>query len=57
MSHTTDEDNSSLVNDLGDSDPVTCISSLPIIDEEDKIVEEYPKHDMPGEFLVCVSHN
>ncbi len=57
MSHTTDEDNSSFTDDLSDSDPLTYIPSLMIVDEDDGMVEEYPKHDMPGEFLVSLSNN
>ena len=26
------------------------------MDEEEKMVEEYPEHDMPGEFPVSLSH-
>jgi hypothetical protein len=33
------------------------IRSLTIIDEEYEMVEEYPKHDMSGEFHVYLSHN
>jgi hypothetical protein len=57
MSHTTDEDNSSFTDDLSDSGPLTYIPSLTIVDEEDEMVEEYPEHDMPGEFPVSLSHN
>ena len=56
-SHTTDGDNSSFTDDLSDSGPLNYISSLTIIDEENKMVEEYPKHDMPGACLVSLSHN
>ena len=57
VSHTTDEDNSSFTHDLSDSGPLTYIPSLSIVDEEEEMVEEYPKNDMPGEFLVSLSHN
>ena len=57
VSHTTDEDNSSLTDDLSDSGPLTYIPSLTIVDEEDEMVEEYPEHDMQGEFPVSLSHN
>jgi hypothetical protein len=52
VSHTTDEDNSSFTDDLSDSGPLTYIPSLTIVEEEDEMVEEYPEHDMPGEFPV-----
>ncbi len=51
MSHTTDENNSSFTDDLSDSAPLTYIPSLTVMDEEDEMVEEYPEHDMPSEFL------
>ena len=57
VSHTTDEDNSSFADDLSDSGPLTYIPSVTIVDEEDEMVEEYPEHDMPGEFPVSLSHN
>ena len=57
VSHTTDEANSSFTDDLSDSGPLTYIPSLAIVDEEEESVEEYPKHDIPGEFLVSLSHN
>ena len=57
MSHTTDEDNSSFTDDLSDSGPLTYIPSLTIVDGEDEMVEEYPEHDMPGEFPISLSHN
>ena len=57
VSHTTEEDNSSFTDDFSDSGPLTYIPSLTIVDEEDEMVEEYPEHDMPGEFPVCLSHN
>jgi hypothetical protein len=58
VSHTTDEDNSSFTDDLSVSGPLmTYIPSLSIVDEEDEMVEEYPEHDMPGEFSVFLSHN
>jgi len=57
VSHTTDENNSSFTDDLSDSGPLTYIPSLTIVDEEDEMVVEYPKHDMPGEFYVSLSHN
>jgi hypothetical protein len=57
VSHTSDEDNSSFTDDLSDSGPLTYIPSLTILDEEDERVQEYPKHDMPGEFLVSLRHN
>jgi hypothetical protein len=50
MSHTTSEDNFSFTDDLSDSGPLTYIPSLTIVYEEDEMVEEYPDHDMPGEF-------
>ena len=55
MSHTTDEDNSSFTDDLTDSGMMTYIPSLTIVDEEKKMVEEYPQHDIPGEFPVSLS--
>jgi hypothetical protein len=55
--HTTDEDNSSFTDILCDSGHVTYIPSLTIMDEEEEMVEEYPKHDMPDEFSVSLSHN
>jgi hypothetical protein len=39
--HTTDEDNSSFTDDLSDSGPLTCISSLTIVNREDEMTEEY----------------
>ena len=57
VSRTTDVDNSSFTHDLSDSGPLNFIPSLAIIDEEDEMVEEYPEHDMPGEFPVSLSHN
>jgi len=57
VSHTTDEDNSSFTDDLSDSGMLTYIPSLTIVDEEEEMVEEYPKHVMLGEFLVSLSHN
>ena len=56
-SHTTDEDNSSFVDDLSDSGPLTYSPSLTITDEEDEMVEEFPEHDMPSEFIVSLNHN
>jgi hypothetical protein len=44
VSHTTDEDNSSFTDDLSDSDPLTYIPSLTIVDEEEEMVEEYLEH-------------
>jgi len=35
VSHTTDEDHSSLTDDLSDSGPLTYIPSLTIVDEEE----------------------
>ena len=55
--HTTDEDNSSFTDDLSDSGPLTYIPSFTIVDEDDEMVEEYPKHDIPGEFPASLSHN
>ena len=52
MSHTTDEDNSSFTDDFSDSGPRTYIPSLIIVDEDDEMVEEYPEHDIPGEFPI-----
>jgi hypothetical protein len=52
VSHTDDEDNFSLTNDFSDSMPLNYIPSLTIIDEENEIVEEDPKHYVPAEFLV-----
>jgi hypothetical protein len=57
VSHTTDEDNSSFTDDLSDSGPLIYIPSLNVMDEEDAMIDEYPKHDMPGEFHVSLSHN
>jgi len=57
VSHTTDGDNSSFTDDLSDSSPLTYIPTLTIDDEEEEMVEEYPRHDMPGEFPVSSSHN
>jgi hypothetical protein len=57
VSHTTDEDDSSFTDDLSDSGPLTYISFLTIVNEEEEMVEEYPKHYMPGEFPVSLSHN
>ena len=57
VSHTTDEDNSSFTNYLSESGPLTYIPSLTIVDEEEEMVEEYPKHDMQEEFPVSLSHN
>jgi len=57
VSHTSNEDNSSFTDDLSDSGPLAYIPSLTIVDEEDEMVEEYPKHDIPGQFLVFLSHN
>jgi hypothetical protein len=57
MSHTTDEDKSSFTDDLSDSGPLIYIPSLTIVDDDDEMVEEYREHDIPGEFLVCLSHN
>ena len=54
-SHTTDEDNSSFTVDLSDSGPLTYISSLTIIDEEDEMVEQYPDHDMPDKISASFS--
>ncbi len=39
VSHTTDEDNSSLTDDLSDPGPMSYIPSLTIVDEEDEMVE------------------
>ena len=57
VSHTTDEDNSSFTDDLSNSDPLTYIPSLTIVNKEEEMVEEYPEHDLPGEFPVSLSHN
>ena len=57
MSYTTDEDIFSFTDELSDSGPLTYISSLTIMDEEDEIVEEYPELDMRGEFSVYLGHN
>ena len=57
VSQTTDEDNFSFTDDLSNSGPLTYIPSFTIMDKEDEMVEEYPKHDMPGEFPVSLSHN
>ena len=57
VSHTTDDDNSSCTDDFSDSNALTYIPSLTIVDEEEKMVDEYPEHDMPGEFHVSLSHN
>ena len=57
VSRTTDEDNSSFTDNLSDSSPLTYIPSLTIVDEEEEMVEEYPEHDMPGDFIVSLSHN
>ncbi len=55
--HTTDEENSLFTDDLSDPGPRSYLPSLTIVDEEEKMVEEYPEHDMPGGFLVSLSHN
>jgi len=57
VSRTTDEDNSSFTDNLSDSSPLTYIPSLTIVDEEEEMVEEYPEHDMSGEFSISLSHN
>jgi hypothetical protein len=57
VSHTTDEDNSSFTDDLSDYGPLTSLPSLTIVDEEEEMVEEYPEHDMSGEFSISLSHN
>jgi hypothetical protein len=57
VSQTTDEDNSSFTDDLSDSGPLTYISSLTIVDEEEELVEEYLEHDMPDEFPGSFGHN
>ena len=57
MSHTIDADKSSFTDDFSDPGPFNSIPSLTIIDEEDKIVEEYLEHYMPGEFPVSLSYN
>ena len=57
VSYTTDEDIFSFTNDLSDSGPMTYIPSLTFVYEKEEIVEDYPKHDMPGEFHVSLSHN
>jgi hypothetical protein len=57
VSHTTNEDNLSFTDDFIDSSPMTYIPSLTIVDEEEEMVEEYPKYDMPGEFLASLNHN
>jgi len=57
VSHITDEDESSFTDDLSDSNPLTYIPFVTIVDEEEKIVEVYPEPDMPGEFHISLSHN
>jgi hypothetical protein len=57
VSHTTDEDNSSFTDYLSVSGRLTYIPFLDYMDEEDETIEAYPEHDMPGEFLVSLSHN
>ncbi len=58
MSHTTDEDNSSFTDDLSDLGPLIYIPFVTIVDDEDEMVEKYPEHYMPDEFLVSLlSHN
>ena len=57
VSHTTNEDNSSFTDDLSDSGPLTYIPSLSIVDEEEEMASEYPKHGMRGEYLVTLSQN
>jgi hypothetical protein len=57
VSHTIAKDNSSFTDDLNDASLLTYIPSLTIVDEEEEMVEDYPKHDVTGEFLVSFSHN
>ena len=57
MSHTIDEDNSLFTADLRYSGPLTYSPSLIIIDEEDEMVKEYRKHDIPDGFPVSLIHN
>ena len=52
-----DEDNSAFTDDSRDSGPLNYVPSLAIIVEEDGMVEEYPKHVMPGEFHAFYIHN
>jgi len=53
----SDEHNSSFTDDLSVSSSLTYNPSFTIVDKEEEIVEEYPEHDMPGEFPVSLSHN
>jgi hypothetical protein len=57
VSHTADEDSSSFTDDLSDFGPLTYIPFLTNVDEEEEMVEEYPEHDMTGEFPIYLSHN
>ena len=49
--------NSSFTDDLSDPGPLTYIPSLTIVDEQEEMVDEYPEHDMPGEFHVSLTIN
>ena len=51
------EDNSSFTDYLSDSGPLTYTLSLTIVDEEEEMVEEYPKYDMPCKFPVSLIPN
>ena len=57
VSHTTDEDNTSFTDDVSDSGPLNYIPPIVFDNDEDEMVEEYPEHDMPGDFPVSLSHN